>query len=108
MIRQHRQLAAWSNEAKRLALGEPTVDARAADWIDRDRSHAKRHGMKVEVFVDLICPRCYLALPRLNDALAMFEHGDEVQIVYRSSRSTPCADARSTRSLWRTSCATTG
>jgi predicted DsbA family dithiol-disulfide isomerase len=40
--------------------------------------------MKVEVFVDLICPRCYLALHRLNDALAMFEHGDEVQIVYRS------------------------
>jgi predicted DsbA family dithiol-disulfide isomerase len=45
--------------------------------------------MTVEVFLDLICPRCYLALHHLQDALAVFEHGSEVLIVYRGFRLDP-------------------
>jgi predicted DsbA family dithiol-disulfide isomerase len=45
--------------------------------------------MTVEVFLDLICPRCYLALHHLQDALAVFEHGSEVQIVYRGFQLDP-------------------
>jgi predicted DsbA family dithiol-disulfide isomerase len=40
--------------------------------------------MEVEAFIDFICPRCYLAVRYLSDALAMFEHSDHVRIVWRS------------------------
>jgi predicted DsbA family dithiol-disulfide isomerase len=40
--------------------------------------------MEIEAFIDFICPRCYVAVRHLSDALAMFEHRDDVQIVWRS------------------------
>jgi predicted DsbA family dithiol-disulfide isomerase len=40
--------------------------------------------MDVEAFIDFICPRCYIAVRYLSDALAMFEHRDDVRIVWRS------------------------
>ena len=40
--------------------------------------------MEVEAFIDLICPRCYIAVRYLSDALAMFEHRDDIRILWRS------------------------
>jgi predicted DsbA family dithiol-disulfide isomerase len=40
--------------------------------------------MEVEVFVDVICPHSYLAVRRLDQALARFEHGAAVEVVWRS------------------------
>lgn len=45
--------------------------------------------MEVEIFIDVICPRCYVAVRRLNDALAMFEHGSEVKIDFRGIQLDP-------------------
>ena len=39
--------------------------------------------MQVEVFADLICPRCYIALHHLGEALSRFEHGADVDVVWR-------------------------
>jgi predicted DsbA family dithiol-disulfide isomerase len=39
--------------------------------------------MEVEVFVDLICPHSYIAIRRLDDALARFEHRDDVEVHWR-------------------------
>ena len=41
-------------------------------------------SMEIEAFIDFICPRCYIAVRHLSDALAMFEHRDDVRIVWRS------------------------
>lgn len=46
-------------------------------------------SMKIEAFIDFICPRCYVAVRHLSDALAMFEHGDDVRIVWRSFQLDP-------------------
>jgi predicted DsbA family dithiol-disulfide isomerase len=44
--------------------------------------------MDVEAFIDFICPRCYIAVRYLSDALAMFEHRDDVRIVGAAFSST--------------------
>lgn len=68
---------------------ESKAHARATEQPDQGQGRAKHDEMKVEAFIDLICPRCYLALHYLNDALAMFEHSAEVQIVYRGFQLEP-------------------
>jgi predicted DsbA family dithiol-disulfide isomerase len=40
--------------------------------------------MSVEIFVDLICPHSYIAVRRFDAALAQFEAGDQVEIIWRS------------------------
>jgi len=40
--------------------------------------------MDVEVFVDVICPWCYIGARRLESALEVFEHGDQVEVTWRS------------------------
>lgn len=40
--------------------------------------------MKIEFWSDIICPWCGLTEYRLEQALARFEHADEVQVVHRS------------------------
>jgi predicted DsbA family dithiol-disulfide isomerase len=40
--------------------------------------------MDIEVFIDLICPHCYVAVRRLDQALERFEHADEVEVIWRS------------------------
>ncbi|HWF51530.1 MAG TPA: DsbA family oxidoreductase [Solirubrobacteraceae bacterium] len=39
--------------------------------------------MTVEIFVDLICPHSYIAVRRFEAALAQFEAGDHVEVVWR-------------------------
>lgn len=61
---------------------------RRRSQLAADDSHRPERAcggsMEVEAFIDFICPRCYIAVRHLFDALAMFEHGDLVQIVWRS------------------------
>jgi predicted DsbA family dithiol-disulfide isomerase len=45
--------------------------------------------MAVEVFVDLICPHSYIAVRRLERALAQFEHGAMVEVIWRGYQLDP-------------------
>ncbi|WP_084425276.1 DsbA family oxidoreductase [Kibdelosporangium aridum] len=40
--------------------------------------------MRVEIWSDVICPWCYIGKARFEQALADFEHRDQVEVVYRS------------------------
>jgi predicted DsbA family dithiol-disulfide isomerase len=59
-----------------------------AAQLTADHSNRPERGptgsMEVEAFIDFICPRCYIAVRYLSDALAMFEHRDDVRIAWRS------------------------
>jgi len=41
-------------------------------------------SMQVEIWSDVVCPWCYLGKKRFEQALAGFDHRDDVQVVYRS------------------------
>lgn len=45
--------------------------------------------MKVELWEDIVCSWCGIANERMNQALARFEHADEVEFVHRSFRLLP-------------------
>lgn len=47
--------------------------------------------MQVEIWSDVVCPWCYLGKRRFEQALAEFEHADEVEVVYRSFELDPSA-----------------
>lgn len=47
--------------------------------------------MKVEIWSDIACPWCYIGRRRLEAALDQFEHGDEVEIIWRSYQLDPSA-----------------
>jgi predicted DsbA family dithiol-disulfide isomerase len=47
--------------------------------------------MRVEVWSDIVCPWCYLGKRRLEQALADFEHGDRVDVAWRSFELEPDA-----------------
>jgi len=47
----------------------------------------------VEVFSDVVCPWCAVGKRRLEAALARFEHGDEVEVVWRAFELDPGAPA---------------
>ncbi len=40
--------------------------------------------MKIEVWSDVYCPFCYIAEARLEKALAKYQKGDQVELVFRS------------------------
>lgn len=40
--------------------------------------------MKIEVWSDVYCPFCYIAEARLAKALAKYQKGDQVELVFRS------------------------
>jgi predicted DsbA family dithiol-disulfide isomerase len=40
--------------------------------------------MRVEIWSDVACPWCYIGKARFEQALAGFEHKDEVEVVFRS------------------------
>lgn len=54
--------------------------------------------MNVEIWSDVVCPWCYLGKRRFEQALASFEHRDEVTVVYRSFELDPSAPAGTTTS----------
>lgn len=49
--------------------------------------------MQIEIFSDVVCPWCYLGKRHFERALADFEHGDEIEVVYRSFQLDPSAPA---------------
>jgi predicted DsbA family dithiol-disulfide isomerase len=50
--------------------------------------------VRVEVWSDVVCPWCYLGKRRLESALGLFEHRDEVEVVWRSFELDPGAPRR--------------
>ncbi|GAA2377993.1 DsbA family oxidoreductase [Gordonia cholesterolivorans] len=49
--------------------------------------------MQVEIWTDVNCPFCYLGKKRFNDALAEFDHAEQVQVVHRSFELDPTVPA---------------
>ena len=49
--------------------------------------------VKVEIWSDIACPWCYIGKRRFDVALARFEHGDAVEVRYRSFELDPAAPA---------------
>lgn len=47
--------------------------------------------MLIEVWSDVVCPWCYIGKRRLDKAIALFEHRDEVQVVHRAFQLQPDA-----------------
>jgi predicted DsbA family dithiol-disulfide isomerase len=50
--------------------------------------------VKVEIWSDVVCPWCYVGKRRFESALARFEHGGEVDVVWRSFELDPDAPRR--------------
>jgi predicted DsbA family dithiol-disulfide isomerase len=50
-----------------------------------------RVGVRVEVWSDVVCPWCYVGKRRLESALELFDHRDEVGVVWRSFELDPAA-----------------
>lgn len=61
--------------------------------------------MRIDIWSDVACPWCYIGKSRLEEALAGFEHADEVEVVYHAYQLDPSApttgDERSAESLAR-------
>lgn len=47
--------------------------------------------MRIDVWSDVVCPWCSIGRKRLEHAIAGFEHGDEVEVVYHSYQLDPAA-----------------
>ena len=45
--------------------------------------------MRVDIWSDLVCPWCYLGKRRFETALAVFGHGNEVEVIHRSFQLDP-------------------
>lgn len=52
--------------------------------------------MQVEIWSDIVCPFCYIGKRKFEQALANFEHKDQVTVVWKSFQLDPDADARGT------------
>jgi predicted DsbA family dithiol-disulfide isomerase len=50
--------------------------------------------MEVDIWSDIACPWCYIGKRRFEEALAEFEHGDEVHVTWRSFELDPNAPAQ--------------
>ena len=46
-------------------------------------------SVQVDIWSDLVCPWCYLGKRRFETALAVFPHGDKVEVVHRSFQLDP-------------------
>jgi len=55
--------------------------------------------MKIEIWSDVVCPWCYIGKRRLEAAVARFDHGNEVELTYRSFELDPDAPRREEQSL---------
>lgn len=50
-------------------------------------------SVKLEIWSDVVCPWCYIGKRRMETALRQFEHGDEVDVTWRSFELDPGAPA---------------
>ena len=56
-------------------------------------------GVLVEIWSDVVCPWCYIGKRRFEEALARFEHADEVEVRWRSFELDPQAPFRRAGSM---------
>jgi predicted DsbA family dithiol-disulfide isomerase len=54
--------------------------------------------VKIEIWSDVVCPWCYIGKRRIENALAAFEHADEVEVHWRSYQLDPGAPTEPTES----------
>jgi predicted DsbA family dithiol-disulfide isomerase len=47
--------------------------------------------VRIEIWSDVVCPWCYIGKRHLEEALAGFDHADDVELVYRSYELDPSA-----------------
>jgi predicted DsbA family dithiol-disulfide isomerase len=52
--------------------------------------------VKVEIWSDVVCPFCYIGKRQFDEALTRFEHGAEVEVLWRSFELDPSAPAERT------------
>lgn len=45
--------------------------------------------MKIEIWSDIMCPFCYIGKRRFDEAIAQFEHKDQVEIIWKSFMLSP-------------------
>jgi predicted DsbA family dithiol-disulfide isomerase len=58
--------------------------------------------MNVEIWSDVVCPWCYLGKRYFEQAREMFDHGDDVEVTYRSFELDPTAEpGRTTNNVER-------
>jgi predicted DsbA family dithiol-disulfide isomerase len=55
--------------------------------------------VRIDIWSDVVCPWCYIGKRRLESALADFEHGAEVEVVWHSFQLDPGAPAEPTESV---------
>lgn len=55
--------------------------------------------MRVEIWSDVVCPFCYIGKRRFENALAGFQHADEVEVVFRSFELDPDAPQHPTEKV---------
>jgi predicted DsbA family dithiol-disulfide isomerase len=55
--------------------------------------------MRIDIWSDVVCPWCYIGKRRLEKALAGFEHGDDVEIVWHSFELDPGAPREAVESV---------
>ena len=55
--------------------------------------------MRIEIWSDVVCPWCYIGKRRFEAALADFDHGDEVEVVWRSFQLDPAAEREPTATV---------
>ena len=54
--------------------------------------------MKIEIWSDVVCPWCYIGKRRIENALAEFDHADDVEVHWRSYELDPGAPTEPTQS----------
>ncbi len=54
-----------------------------------------KRDMDVEIWSDVVCPWCYIGKRRFEEALAGFDHRDDVNVIWRSFQLDPSAPATS-------------
>ncbi len=55
--------------------------------------------MKIEIWSDVVCPWCYIGKRRFEEALSKFEHGEEVEVVWRSYQLDPSTPTKAGQSV---------
>ena len=55
--------------------------------------------MRIDIWSDIVCPFCYVGKRNLEQALAEFEHRDEVEVVWHSFELDPSATEHPAGSL---------
>ncbi len=55
--------------------------------------------MKVEIWSDVMCPFCYIGKRKFENALAQFEHKDDVEVIWKSFQLNPDMETNPDKSI---------